>query len=69
MGSPPSCNMGVQINHYSTPEDHFDKLRIKYPTGRYGSRNGTNWFNVYIKEMDLELSWFMEKTWGAESEE
>jgi len=61
--------MGIQINHYNMPKDDFDFLEAKYPNGRYASRNNTNWFNVYIKEMDLELTWFMEKTWGAESEE
>ena len=61
--------MGVQINHYDMPETDFNQLGDKYPKGHYRSRNTTVWFNVIIEEMDLELTWFLERTLGDDSEE
>ena len=51
--------MGIQVNHYETPADEFDLLGEQYPTGTYdNSVNNSHWFCVYIKDMNLELTWF-----------
>jgi len=64
------CNMAIQINHYETPKLFFEELKTNYPTGHYHkSHSGLKWFCLYIKELNLELTWFNKENWNGELNE
>lgn len=51
------------------PKNDFDWLEAKYPTGKYHSAKGLNWFEFYIPELEVEVTFFMARTYGDSSEE
>ena len=53
--------MGIEINHYDTPANDFEKLIETFPKGKYWDNANTFWFVVYISEMNAELTWFRKR--------
>jgi len=53
--------MGTEISYHDLPKDEFDNLHVKYPDGKYNSGDRHHWFAVNIREMHVELIWWMKR--------
>ena len=60
-------NMELWVHGVS--KDDFDRLASDHPTGKYDERSmWSKWFELIIPEMNLEITWFLEREDNTDKE-